>query len=186
MPIVDTPGTSDANSLNADVTHEAVDDATTTSSQLLLCGEKTLETEGSLAEYAITYFKHMITSPSGRPAIKGILMPPERYYMGPLEMAEPAFQTRQKDDNARIAKSMAQLGKWLRMANQDLPLVQKASNAKLDNLLQRCEVRVVYMQLYTSLSLQTTSELAAIADDVKCNVEQLLARTNGPWLMSKA
>lgn len=183
VPIVDTPGTSDANSLNADTTHQAVSDAMArTSSQLLLCGEKTFETEGSLAEYVIPYFKHMITSKSGLPAIKGILMPNNQFHYGPAELASAHLQT---EDKERVATSMAQLCKWLDMANKDLPTEQRASEAQLQTLQKRCEVRVVYTQLYASLCLQSSADLDGLAISANLSSNQLLSLTNGPWLLSK-
>lgn len=183
VPIVDTPGTSDANPLNADTTYQAVNDAMArTSSQLLLCGEKSFETELSLADFVIPYFKHMITSKSGLPAIKGILMPFGGHHYGPAELTNAGLQSQ---DRQREANSMSQLASWLDMANKDLPQQQRGSEAQLQGLLARCEVKVVYMQLYTSLCLQTSADLEGFALEGRRTVNELLSLTNGPWLMSR-
>lgn len=183
VPIVDTPGTSDANSLNADVTQQAINEAMAkTSSQLLLCGEKSFETEASLADYAMQYFKHMLTSKTGRPAIKGILMPASQFFFGPSQLRSPELQAQ---DDERVARSMSQLRRWAEMANQDLAKHRRVSDAQLDVLLQRCEVRVVYMQLYASLCLQPAADLEELAFKAGFKANQLLMRTNGPWLMGE-
>ena len=183
VPIVDTPGTSDANTLNADTTYQAVNDAMArTSSQLLLCGEKSFETENSLADFVIPYFKHMITSKSGLPAIKGILVPYGGLHYGPAELTSAVLQSQ---DRQREANSMSQLASWLDMANKDLPQQQRGSPAQLQGLLARCEIKVVYMQLYTSLCLQTSADLEEFALKGACTVNELLSLTHGPWLMSR-
>lgn len=184
VTVVDTPGTSDANSLNSDITHQALNDAMSRqSSQLLLCGGKSFETEGSLSEYVRLYFKHMITSKSGLPAIKGVLMPHSEFHCGPVELFSAEVQAQ---DSKRVAASKAQLYKWLVMANQELPPEQQATAERLQMLHQRCEVQVVYMQLYASLCLQSSADLDEFAESANCSVNQLLARTNGPWLLSKS
>ncbi len=143
VPFVDTPGTSDTNPLNAEMTQQAINDAIDRSSQLLLCGNKTFETEGSLQPYVVQYMKHMITSQHGQPAVQGILMAAQWHNAASLN-----GDFNQNADKQRVASSMNQLQIWLREANSELPAEDQATATRLDELMKRCNVKVVYMKLY--------------------------------------
>ena len=180
VPYLDTPGTSDTNPLNAHMTQQALDDAVARSSQLLLCGQKTFATEADLQPYAVQYFKHAITAKQGWFAIQGVLMA-SGYYT-----AESLYDAAiQKADLERVESSQKQLQVWLQMANAELPPAQQASTARLDMLLKRCSVKVLYMQLYASLCLQPQERLQEIALTVGASLEELLQKTHGPWLLGE-
>lgn len=126
VPYLDTPGTSDTNPLNANMTQQALDDAIARSSQLLLCGQKTFATEADLQPYAVQYFKHAITTKQGWFAIQGVLMA-SGYYTAE-SLYDPAIQ---QADKERVNSSEKQLQLWLQMANAELPISQQASPARL-------------------------------------------------------
>lgn len=180
VPYLDTPGTSDTNPLNALMTQLALDDAIERSSQLLLCGQKTFATEADLQPYAVQYFKHAITAKQGWFAIQGVLM--ASGYYNAHSLFNPTIQ---QADKQRVESSQRQLQVWLQMANAELPLSLQASPARLDVLLKRCSVKVLYMQLYASLCLQPQEKLQEIASTVGASLEELLQRTNGPWLLGE-
>ncbi|KAL0024995.1 hypothetical protein WJX77_010082 [Trebouxia sp. C0004] len=135
-PLVDTPGTSDTNPLNVETTHQAIDDAIDCSSQLLLCGNKTFDTEGCLQPYVVQYMKHMITSQHGQPAVQGILMAAQWHNAASLN-----DDFNQNADKARVASSINQLQIWLKEANSELPAEDQAPAT----CLVRCSVKAVYM-----------------------------------------
>lgn len=180
VPFLDTPGTSDTNPLNANMTQQALDDAIARSSQLLLCGQKTFATEADLQPYAVHYFKHAITAKQGWFAIQGVLMA-SGYYTAE-SLYDPAIQ---QADKERVNSSEKQLQLWLQMANAELLVSQQASPARLEVLLKRCGVKVLYMQLYASMCLQPQERLQEIALSIGASVEELLQRTNGPWLLGE-
>lgn len=180
VPIVDTPGTDDANPLNADLTQQAVNEAIEKSSRLLLFGgPKSLTAEGSLSEHLIKYLQHMITSKSSRPAVK-VVLSPGLHVIQPEHLARPE---QLEQNTQRETVSMDQLRTWLGVANQFLPKRSQVSNDRLEQLLQRCEAKVVYMQLYTSLCLQTATELDSLANAAELTANELLQLTKGPWLL---
>lgn len=162
------------------MTQQALDDAIARSSQLLLCGQKTFATEADLQPYAVQYFKHAITAKQGWFAIQGVLMA-SGYYTGE-SLYDPAIQ---QADRERVNSSEKQLQLWLQMANAELPTSQQASPARLEVLLKRCGVKVLYMQLYASMCLQPQERLQEIAVTVGASLEELLQRTSGPWLLGE-
>lgn len=172
---MDTPGTSDTNPLNAHMTQQALTDALERSSQLLLCGQKSLKTEADLEPFAVQYFKHAITAKQGWFAIEGVLMAPG--YYNAESLYNPDIQ---QADQERVDSSLQQLHTWLQMANSDLLQENQASSAKLDMLLKRCSVKVLYIQLYASLCLQPREMLQQTAMSVGASLKELLQRTDGP------
>ena len=141
---------------------------------------KDLCTEADLQPYAVQYFKHAITAKQGWFAIQGVLMA-SGYYTA-QSLYNPTIQ---QADKQPVDSSLQQLQVWLQMANAELSPSAQASPAKLELLLKRCSVKVLYMQLYASLCLQTREKLQEIAVTVGASVEELLQRTNGPWLLGE-
>ena len=189
VPIINTPGTGDANILNEATTQAAVDDATLNASQLLICGTKSLDAEASLGPLVIQYMQFMITSTQSTPCIRGVLLPEtsgQRYSHKTVCSDADLVQRQEK-----IAKSLDQLQRWMHQANEDLPEHQRGQPERLAALLERCEVKVVYMNLYASLCLQSHDDLSLLADQAGSEekpviVSELLEATGGPWLLGKA
>ena len=186
VPVIDTPGAGDGNILNEATTQAAVDEACLNSSQLLLCGTKTLAAEASLAPFVIQYMQFMIVSSQDTPCIRGVLLPETsgQRYSHRAVCSEVDKLARQD----KVNSSFRQMQTWMQQANEQLPLHQRAQAERLSALLQRCEVRVVYMNLYASLCLQSQDELRLLAHeagshDCPVGVEDLLDATGGPWLL---
>lgn len=188
VPIIDTPGTGDANILNEATTQAAVDDATLNSSQLLICGTKSLEAEASLGPLLIQYMKFMITSSQSTPCVRGLLLPEtsgQRYSHRTVCSVADQVQRQEK-----IANSLDQLQKWMHQANEELPAHQRGQPERLAALLERCEVKVAYMNLYASLCLQSHDDLSLLAyqagsQGTPVDVSELLEATGGPWLLGE-
>ena len=188
VPIIDTPGTGDANILNEATTQAAVDAATLNSSQLLICGTKSLDAEASLATLVIQYMQFMITSTQRTPCIRGVLLPEtsgQRY--SHRTVCSEADQVQREE---KIANSMDQLQRWMQQANEELPAHQRGQPERLAALLKRCEVKVAYMNLYASLCLQSHDNLRSLAyqagsQDRPIDVSELLEATGGPWLLGE-
>ena len=190
VPIIDTPGTGDANIINEATTQAAVDEACMNSSQLLVCGTKSLSAEASLAPFVIQYMKFMIrSSHQDTPCIRGLLLPETsgQRYTHRTVCSKADKQARQE----KISASREQLGSWMHQANEELPACHQAPADRLATLLQRCTVRVAYMNLYASLCLQSQDELrelateASISNDMAVEVSDLLEATGGPWLLGE-
>ena len=188
VPIIDTPGTGDANILNEATTQAAVDDATLNSSQLLVCATKSLDAEASLGPLVIQYMQFMITSTQSTPCIRGVLLPEtsgQRYSHRAVCSEADRVQRQEK-----IANSMDQLKKWMHQANQGLPEHQRGQPERLAALVDRFEVKVAYMNLYASLCYQSHDELSRLAyqagsQEEPVGVSELLEPTGGPWLLGK-
>ena len=78
----------------------------------------------------------------------------------------------------------------MQQANEQLPPHQRAQPDRLSALLQRCEVRAAYLQLYASLCLQSHKSLRQLAfeagtDEKPVEVSKLLEATGGPWLLGR-
>ena len=130
----------------------------------------------------------MITSSQTTPCIRGILLPEtsgQRYTHRAVCSAADQ-QARQE----KIKNSLEQLQKWMDQANEELPEHLRDSPERLSALLQRCEVKVAYMNLYASLCLQSQEDLRLLAsqagsDDRPVGVADLLEATGGPWLLGQ-
>ncbi len=187
VPFIDTPGTGDTDVLNEFVTQAAMDDAIHDSSQILLCGTKSFKAEATVGPLVIQYMQHMITSTSDTPCIRGVLLPETS---GRYTHKAVCSEADQQTCHDRVNTSLDQLQKWMQLANQKLPQQHRADPARLKVLLGRCEVRVVYMNLYASLCHQAPGDLKALADDVSSTerpvtAEKLLDNTGGPWLLGE-
>lgn len=181
VPIVDIPGTADCDPVNAATLQQAVDDAIERSSQLLLCGDKTFETEGSLEPYVIPYFKYMLTTASNTAAVQGILMSGLQRHT-PYSINTDLVKA---NDRQRVESSLAQIMRWLHTANSQLPEAERASSDRITALMARCDVKVVYSKLYTSLCLQSHEILQRLAFDAEVSGQELLTQTNGPWFLGE-
>lgn len=188
VPIIDTPGTGDANVLNEVTTEAAIDDAIQQSSQLLVCGTKTLSAEKSVEAMVIRYMQFMIMSKEVTPCIRAVLLPENTGARYTHRTVCAQFAQLARRD--QIADSEQQLQKWMRQANEQLAEQHRAKPERLSTLLQRCQVKVAYMNLYASLCLQSHDELRRLAyeagsDDNPVGVEELLEATGGPWLLGE-
>lgn len=189
VPIIDTPGTGDANVLNEATTEAAIDDAIHQSSQLVVCGTKTLSAEKTVESTVIRYMQFMITSKEVTPCIRVVLLPETngRRYTHKSVCSQSVQQERQE----QIASSEEQLHKWMLQANEQLPEQLRAQPAgRLSALLERCEVKVAYMNLYACLCLQSHDDLRQLAHEAGSDerfvaVEELLEATGGPWLLGE-
>ena len=184
MPISDTVGTGDADPLHADATQSAVDEAIHASSQLVLFAAKSLRTEGTLTPHLIEYCKHMLTTCSSRPAVQCVLMPGThcpRYTPADLQT-----EHQQKIDKQRQDGSTAEFSRCLRMANTALPSDHQASEEWLQQIVQeRFTVHVVYLKTLAALCQMPAATLEDSASDTGLTTEELLASTNGLWLLGK-
>ena len=187
VPFADTPGTGDANVLNEATTEAAMDDAILYGSQILLCGTKSFGAEASVEQLIIRYMQNMITSTEEALCIRGVLLPETTGWFTHRTLFSQMDQDNRK---ARVKASQGQLQTWFSVANQRLPEHQRATPDGLEVLQKRCEVRVVYMNLYASLCHQTVEDLKCLADDITSEgravtVEELLEATGGPWLLGE-
>lgn len=188
VPLIDTPGVGDANILNEATTHAAIDDAILNSSQLLICGTKSLDAEAVLAPFILPYMQFMIRDTQVTPCIRAVLLPETSGRRYSHKTVCSLFDQRAREE--KIANSKQQLQKWMQQANNELPEQHRAQPGRLAALLQRCEVRVAYMNLYASLCLQSHHELGQLAqqassDDRPVGVSDLLEATGGPWLLGE-
>ena len=75
VPVIDTPGTGDANVLNEATTEAAADDAIQQLSQLLVCGPKNLGAKKTVESMLLRYMQFMIMSKEVTPCIRAVLLP---------------------------------------------------------------------------------------------------------------
>ena len=118
VPLMDTPGTGDANILNEAATWDAVYDAMTHSSQLLVLASKSLKAEATLEQFIIPYMQFMIRDPGNTPCVRGVVLPETTgRFSHKTVCSDVDAHSRQE----RIDASMEQLKTWLNLANAKLP-----------------------------------------------------------------
>lgn len=129
VPLIDTPGVGDANILNEATTHAAIDDAILNSSQLLICGTKSLDAEAVLAPFILPYMQFMIRDPQVMPCIRTVLLPETSGRRYSHVTACSLFDQQAREE--KIANSKQQLQKWMQQANNELPEQHRAQPERL-------------------------------------------------------